>query len=174
MPRRCDLERHHVLDVEALRRARAHARRIQPMHLGQCMRDAIELRASSTATLDRQIERFETLVESPSCRIDSGGISQRRFHMGQQTCQPSRILLEELPNILIALALVAWCTCRHEVAHTVGAIAATRVHMVEFQRDIARVTVGALMIPLQEHVPSDFVPFERPLLILDAFDLRIL
>ena len=57
--------------------------------------------------------------------------------------------MQELAHIPIALALVTGSTGQRQVAHPIRAVLAARLHVIEFQRDIAGITVGALVVPLE-------------------------
>jgi len=74
--------------------------------------------------------------------------------MGQDACEALRLILEEFPNVLIALALVTGRARERQVAHAVGAIAAAWMDVVEFKGHVAGVTVGTLVIPLEQQSGS--------------------
>ena len=83
-------------------------------------------------------------------------------------------VLEELPDVLIALALVTGRARERQVAHAVGAIVAAWMNVVEFEGNVAGVTVDTLVIPLEQHVLPHFIACQRPLLVLRSLNIRIL
>ena len=110
-------------------------------------------------------------MQCPSRRIDCRCIPQRRLDLSQNARQSLRLLLQECTNVLVALALVAWLAGCHEIADAVGTELSSRVEMIEFERDLAGITVGASVIPLQEHIRSHLVACQCALLVLHAFDV---
>ena len=82
--------------------------------------------------------------------------------------------MQEFADIPIALALVTGSTGQRQVAHPVRTVPGSRLHMIELQRDIAGITVGALMVPLEQDVLSELIARKRSVLIIHAFDIRVL
>src|SRR5579884_870555 len=173
MARRTDVQRHHPLCEEARWRALAHTGRIQPMRLGQSSAYAIVLRQASTASFDGYPEGFEPLVERPTRRIDRCRIFERGFHLCQDTGQACGIVMQKLADLLLALALIARRAGRHQIAHAIGAVSGSRLHVIQFEWDIATVIVGTLMVPLAEDIFAYLVASQRALLVLHALDLGV-
>ncbi len=82
--------------------------------------------------------------------------------------------MQEVANVLVALALVTGRAGRHQITHAVGAMLAARMHVIEFQWHLAPITVGTLMIPLEQHVFAHLVACQCPLLILCPERVRVL
>src|SRR5262249_5991492 len=81
--------------------------------------------------------------------------------------------LQKLIEVLIPFALITGSAGQYEVTDTIRAVAATGMRMIQLQRHLPRSAIGALMVPLQQHIFTHFIAFEGSLLILDAFDSRI-
>jgi hypothetical protein len=75
---------------------------------------------------------------------------------------------------LVAFGCIAGMATKHEVAHPVGAATTPGHHMVDPKGGLATPTVHAAPPKFPEQVTPDFPATQRPSLIQDACDLRML
>src|SRR5712692_5074336 len=78
MPSRHDEQRNHLFDRGAFWRTGSHTRRIQPMGFGKIAGSAVVFRPSPRATLDRQAQILEPLVQRKAGGVDCCCITQGR------------------------------------------------------------------------------------------------
>src|SRR6266487_967023 len=151
-------QRRHLGEMDLLRSACSHTCSIDPMHLGQVSCEAV-IRGSATGpTLDRQVERFEALIECPSRCVHSSSILEGGFGLGKHAPQHLRFILEEFSKKLCAFLVVARPTGKGEVAHTVTSAPCSAYDMSHLQWDIVGPTIRTVSPPLLEQVCSEFVP----------------
>jgi hypothetical protein len=76
-------------------------------------------------------------------------------------------------NVNVVLALIAGTTSQSKIGNPVGASLGFRLDMLDLERDIFRITIGALAAPLFEEVLPHFVASEFTLLIFDSINIWI-
>src|SRR5690606_21581568 len=85
-----------------------------------------------------------------------------------EDARQTRFVHHELAHVPTALGLVALVAGEREVRDAIRTALASRVNVINFQRHVQRVAVGASPPPLLAQVLADLVPGERGLLVLHA------
>src|SRR5712691_5139884 len=113
-----DEQGHDQVETKMVRGTCPHACSINPMRFGQLLPHTIGVSSATGATLHRQSERLETLVECPSCGVDCCRITQRGFRLQQDTLEPLRLLLEKVLYQQRSFLVIAGLTSQGQVIHS--------------------------------------------------------
>lgn len=119
MATRFDQQRYYPLDFQVFRGARSDARGIEPVRLLQSLTHSIVLRASPTATLDRQSQDAQSAIQCPAGGVDCRSIFEGCLGLREDACQHLGCVCQEGDNILGALLAIAPFTGKAEIADPV-------------------------------------------------------
>ena len=115
-----DQERNNPGKMKLLRRALAHARRIEPVLFREVSHRSIKLRQTPRTTFDRHSQCLESFVQDPSDRVHGGCILERRFGLSQNAYKQFRFLAQEKVNIPGSFGLIAGVTGQTKVVDTIS------------------------------------------------------
>ena len=116
-----------------------HAERIKGMRLVDTNPTPIPACSPATPGADRQAERFEGPHQRIARRIDCGSVFEWGFRLRLH------FRVAEFRRRLIPFGHVAIVTREHDIARSIGTSPAARDLVIELERHIPHVTVGALM-----------------------------
>lgn len=133
---------------------------------------AVPFRPAAREDPDRAKPRLERGPQRPAGGIDRGRVPQRALGLGQDPGEPRRVTGQKDRNRLRRLGAVARATGQRQVRDAVRAAPRPRDDVLDLQRHVFGVAIGAAPAPFLEQVFPDLVAFERPLLVFDPGDLR--
>src|SRR5689334_13899152 len=119
MPGRCNQEGNDASDLEAVWGTRAHTGRVNPVRFRQGSLGAVELGQPTRPTFDRQLQRFQSLIQGPSSYIDRSSILEWGLCLGQNAGQHIRSVNQKDANILASLGLITGIASQARVANSI-------------------------------------------------------
>lgn len=152
----------------------SNAQGIESVGLWDAEAYAVPLGPASAGGCHGHARGLQCLEQPPAGGVDRRCVLQGSLGLGQDLLQPLGIVRQELPNVPAALRGVASLTGQGEVRHPVGPTFGPAVYVLDLERDVLGIAVGALPMPLLQQILPDFVALECALLVLDATDLRVL
>jgi len=155
---------------------RAHvsgAEGVQGVSLGDGKPMAVVFGASAAAGGDRQAGCDQSVEEGPAGGVDGCGIGQRLMQLPFDVLDPSRVFRKKGLDGLAALLLVAGDAGEGEVADPVGAASSFGTDVIDVERNVLRIAVGALPAPLFEQVLAQLIAHKGAILVLGSRDLRV-
>jgi len=139
---------------------------------------SVELSAAAGPEGHRHVQGLERVADSVSRGIDRRRVDQRLLGLGEYLPEDLRLAGEELLDRLVALVLIARDARYGEIAYPVRAMRPSNGflgdNMLDLQLNVLHPAVGAFPAPLLQQVLPDLVTEQRPPLVLDTADLRIL
>ncbi|EPX83523.1 hypothetical protein Salmuc_02131 [Salipiger mucosus DSM 16094] len=149
------------------------AGRVETVRLGNAQGRPVVFRAATGGRRHRQARGPQSVPGGIARRIDRGRVPQRPLCLGPDPGQPGGFSCQERLDRLVALGLVAGLAGQRQVGHAVRSAARARVDMLDLQRHMPRVAVGAAAIPFFQKILPHLVASEGALLVLGAGDLRV-
>ena len=86
----------------------------------------------------------EFVKQSVPSRVDRGRILERRFELLRDLGEPFGIVREKFLDEPVVFCFVARNACQNQVGDSIGSAARARVNVIDVQRYVFRVAVGAL------------------------------
>jgi len=149
-----------------------------PMGLRIILPHPAELGAPTGPEGHRHVQIPKLVADGVPCGIDRRRVDQGFLGLGKYLSEDLRLAGKELLNGPVFLILVARETRDGEVAYPVRAMRPTDRFlgddMINSELDVFRPAVGAFPAPFFQQVLPNLVAEQRPSLVLDTADLRIL
>jgi hypothetical protein len=167
-----DEQRRDTCEVQVLRGTCPYTSRIEPVSFVKFPCDTVIFGETPTATLNRQPNRLETVIECPPRGIDCRRIFEWRIGLSEKLLQEVWFLFQEVFDVPATLGNVTLLTGKTEIGNSVCPSLGSWIDMFYLQRPILFLTVRTMAFPLLQQIFFDFIACERSLLIFGSRDFR--
>src|SRR5258708_1514538 len=126
--------------------------RVDSVRFGIILLGAIELGAPASAGFEGQVESGELVVECPARGVDGCGVAQRLLGLLLD------FRMAEFGGGEGALSEIAGFAGQGEVADAVGAVAGFGEDVLDLERNVLFMAVGAGALPFVQKILANFIP----------------